>query len=152
MPGVAESREQSLLSLLFHPPREMRERPRPETPPPRTCCFCIQWRGKKTALGVAVLLAAAGTVGCWGVSAYRRGDATIGLGLRVKGRAGNGKRSGVLPQCYSSPEANPSEGEWRSCTNGVKDSPADMIDWDFPVAQFGFLGRYFSFSLFRRRQ
>lgn len=102
-------------------------------------------------MGVAVLLAAAGALGCSGVSAYRRksarGDAGQELGLKVKGGEGNHHgsnhrgRSGTLPQCYSSPEADPSEGEWRRCADGVNDSPADMVDWSFPVAQFGFLGK-----------
>lgn len=37
-----------------------------------------------------------------------------------------------LPQCYSSTEADPSEGSWQSCLGGVEDSPIDMKNWDHP--------------------
>ncbi|CAN0425103.1 unnamed protein product [Ectocarpus sp. 12 AP-2014] len=33
-----------------------------------------------------------------------------------------------LPQCYSTPAANPSNGSWRRCENGVNDSPTNPDD------------------------
>ncbi|CAN0037514.1 unnamed protein product [Ectocarpus fasciculatus] len=34
----------------------------------------------------------------------------------------------VLPQCYSTPEANPFNGSWRRCENGVNESPTNPDD------------------------
>lgn len=45
----------------------------------------------------------------------------------------------ALPQCFSSPEADPSEGEWRSCRAGVDDAPTKHDDWALPEPQFDFL-------------
>ncbi|CAM9357325.1 unnamed protein product [Scytosiphon promiscuus] len=36
---------------------------------------------------------------------------------------------GELPLCYSSPDANPSEGSWKKCDGGVADSPMDLNEW-----------------------
>lgn len=49
-------------------------------------------------------------------------------GVEEGAGAGNGDR----PQCYSSPQANPSEGEWRRAAGGVAESPMDMSgSWTF---------------------
>lgn len=54
-----------------------------------------------------------------------------------EGREGRG--GAVVPPCYSSPDADPSEGAWRKTKGGVSASPATGGGWDFPNAQFDFL-------------
>ncbi|CAB1111938.1 unnamed protein product [Ectocarpus sp. CCAP 1310/34] len=119
----------------------MRERSRPDHP--RSCQsrrFCFRRRN----LGVTVLLAAAGTVGCWGVSAFRRRyyprDAREAPLRSTEARDEKSTEQRLL-QCYSTPEADPFEGRWRSCANGVEDSPANMVGWEFPTSEFGFLAK-----------
>ena len=51
-----------------------------------------------------------------------------------KGEAGP---KASLPQCYSSPAADPSEGAWRKCEHGADDSPTDMFNWSFSDREFG---------------
>lgn len=41
-----------------------------------------------------------------------------------------------LPQCYSSPSADPSKGAWAKCENGVNESPVDMVNWNYPRRHF----------------
>lgn len=43
----------------------------------------------------------------------------------------------ALPQCYSSPSADPSTGVWRKCEDGVRESPVDMVNWNFSEKEFG---------------
>lgn len=47
--------------------------------------------------------------------------------------------TGALPRCFSSPQADPSDGAWRATRNGVHDSPAYSNGWELPSAQFSFL-------------
>lgn len=42
-----------------------------------------------------------------------------------------------LPRCYSRPSADPSEGSWRKCENGMDDSPTGMVNWAYPEKEFG---------------
>lgn len=46
-----------------------------------------------------------------------------------------------LPQCYSTPEADPSYGAWWQSGGGVKDSPADMVKWTWDSAEFRYYKR-----------
>jgi len=49
------------------------------------------------------------------------------------------ERGAVVPPCYSSPDADPSEGVWRKAIGGVSESPAMRGSLDLPTTQFGFL-------------
>jgi len=65
-----------------------------------------------------------------------------GMDQRSGGQRLQPSRGDKLPRCYfspSSPDASPSEGAWRSCPNGVRDSPAYRDDWELPSRPFGFL-------------
>lgn len=50
---------------------------------------------------------------------------------------GEGGPEASLPQCYSTPAADPSVGEWRKCEHGMDDSPTDMVNWSFSDREFG---------------
>eukprot|EP00752_Nemacystus_decipiens_P006289 g5669.t1 len=144
----------------------MRERPRPEPPSPPPSCFCLTRSKRCVALGVAAALAAAGTLK-WTLPSNRHspsplapggGDATKASpgvsspavddkgvegpgGKQGGGESGAGAQSS-LPRCFSSPEADPSDGAWRKTDHGVCDSPAHLAaGWSLPTHQFDFLRR-----------
>lgn len=49
----------------------------------------------------------------------------------------NEPKATTLPQCYSSPAADPSEGSWRECEHGMDESPTDMENWSYSEREFG---------------
>lgn len=145
-----------------------RPRPEPPTPPPFCFCFRRRGK-RCVALGVAAALAAAGTLrwtiptnrqqrldpgrgaakASPGVTSAvekknkngREGGEKGEGGLAAGGGGGRagGAGAGSLPRCFSSPEADPSDGAWRATGNGVRDSPAYSGDAEFPSQQFDFL-------------
>ncbi|CAN0105017.1 unnamed protein product [Scytosiphon promiscuus] len=76
------------------------------------------------AAGVLVVITAAGFF----LNGIRKGDEREDLPLMSVG--GEGEK--LLPRCYSSPEADPSQGKWRKCDGGVEDSPANTGNFTGP--------------------
>lgn len=46
-----------------------------------------------------------------------------------------------LPQCYSTPSADPSRGEWDECAGGIRESPADMVEWVWENGEYRYYKR-----------
>ena len=60
-------------------------------------------------------------------------------GVKFVGRIKDivGGSTSPLPQCYSSPAADPSKGSWRACEHGMDESPTDMVNWSYSQREFG---------------